>query len=146
MRLVNILLVEDNPGDVRLTKEDLKQSKIIKSLNVVNDGIKVLLFLRKEGICKTKPNPDLIILDLNMPKKDGRELLVDIKEDQNFKHIPVVILTASKTEEDVVSCYKSHANCYFTKPVELNQFIKFVKYIEYFWFSTVKLPPHKSFG
>lgn len=146
MRLVNILMIEDNPADVRLTKEALKQSKIIKSWNDVNDGVKALSFLRKEGIYKNKPNPDLIILDLNMPMKDGRELLAELKEDHNFKHIPVVILTASKAEDDIVNCYNSHANCYITKPVEFNQFIKFVKYIEDFWLSTVRLPPHKNFG
>ena len=146
MRLVNILMIEDNPADVRLTKEALKQSKIIKSWNDVNDGVKALSFLRKEGIYKNKPNPDLIILDLNMPMKDGRELLAELKEDHNFKHIPVVILTASKAEDDIVNCYNSHANCYITKPVEFNQFIKFVKCIEDFWLSTVRLPPHKNFG
>ncbi len=145
MRQVNILMIEDNPGDVRLTKEALKQSKIVKTWNDVNDGVKALSFLRKEGIYKNKPDPDLIILDLNMPKKDGRELLVEIKEDHKFKHIPVVILTTSKAEDDIVNCYNSHANCYITKPVELNQFIKLVKSIEDFWFSIVNLPPNNNF-
>ena len=145
LRPVEILLVEDNPGDVPLTKEALKEGKLANNLNVVGDGVEALAYLRKKRKFKDRPTPDLILLDLNLPKKDGRELLAEIKEDQHFKHIPVVVLTTSKAEADIIESYESHANCYITKPVDMNQFIKIVKSIEYFWFSIVKLPPNENF-
>ncbi len=144
MRLVEILLIEDNPGDVRLTQEAFKEGKLINNLHVVEDGIEALAYLRKQGKFKNEPQPDLILLDLNLPKKDGRELLAEIKEDQHFKHIPVVVLTTSTAEADIIKSYESHANCYITKPVDMNQFIKIVDSIEFFWSSIVKLPLNKK--
>ena len=138
---VEILLVEDNPGDVRLTIEALKESKILNNLNVVDDGIEAMAYLNKEGKYKDRPHPDLIILDLNLPRKDGREVLEEIKEHKNFKRIPIVILTISEAEEDILKTYQLHANCFITKPVDINQFIKVVKSVSNFWFSIVKLPP-----
>jgi len=138
---VEILLVEDNPGDVRLTIEALKESKILNKLNVVDDGIEALAYLNKEGKYKDRPHPDLIILDLNLPRKDGREVLAEIKEHKDFKRIPIVILTISEAEEDILKTYQLHANCFITKPVDINQFIKVVKSVSNFWFSIVKLPP-----
>ena len=140
-RPVEILLVEDNPGDVRLTMEALKEGKLSNELHVVEDGIEALAFLRKEGKYTQAPHPDLILLDLNLPKKDGREVLAEIKEDPDLKRIPVVILTTSKAEEDILRTYDLHANCYVTKPVELEQFMTIVRYIEEFWLTIVKLPP-----
>ena len=140
-KAVEILLIEDNPGDVRLTVEALKESKIINNLNVVYDGIEALSYLQKEGIYKDKPRPDLIILDLNLPKKDGREVLGEIKSEDSLKQIPIVILTTSEAEEDIIKSYELHANCYITKPVNMEQFIKVVKSIGDFWFSIVMLPP-----
>lgn len=137
---VEILLVEDNPGDVRLTKEALKEGKVSNNLHVTMDGMEALAFLRKEGEFSDVPTPDLILLDLNLPKKDGREVLADIKEDPALKRIPVVILTTSTAEEDIFKTYNLHANCYITKPVDLEQFIKVVKAIDDFWLSMVKLP------
>ena len=145
LRPVEILLIEDNPGDVRLTKEALKEGKLINNLHVVGDGVEALAYLKKIGNFKNEPTPDLILLDLNLPKKDGRELLAEIKEDKHFKHIPVVVLTTSKAEADIIKSYESHANCYITKPVDMNQFIKIVQSIEFFWFSIVKLPPNEDF-
>jgi CheY-like chemotaxis protein len=139
---VEILLVEDNPGDVRLTKEALKESKIINNLNVVMDGVEALAYLKNEREYKEKPRPELILLDLNLPKKDGRELLADIKSDTNLSRIPVVILTTSEADEDILRTYELHANCYITKPVDIEQFIKVVKSVGDFWFSIVKLPPN----
>ena len=146
LRPVEILLIEDNPGDVRLTKEALKEGKLINNLHVVGDGVEALAYLEKQGKFIDEPTPDLILLDLNLPKKDGRELLAEIKEDEHFKQIPVVVLTTSKAEADIIQSYESHANCYITKPVDMNQFIKIVKSIEFFCFSIVKLPPNKNFG
>ena len=145
LRPVEILLVEDNPGAVRLTKEALKEGKLINNLHVVGDGVEAEAFLRKQPKYKNEPLPDLILLDLNLPKKDGRELLAEIKEDEHFKQIPVVVLTTSKAESDIIQSYESHANCYITKPVDMNQFIKIVHSIEQFWFSIVKLPPNENF-
>ena len=145
MRPVEILLVEDNPGDVRLTREALKEGKLTNNLHVAGDGVEGLAYLQKVGKFSDEPTPDLILLDLNLPKKDGRELLIDIKDDEHLKHIPVVILTTSKAEADINKSYESHANCYITKPVDMNQFIKIVKSIEHFWFSIVKLPPNENF-
>lgn len=137
---VDILLVEDNPGDVRLTDEALKESKIAVNMSVASDGIMALAMLHREGEYANRPLPDLILLDLNMPRMDGREVLRQIKADDALKHIPVVILTTSEAEKDIVQAYDLHANCYITKPVELNEFIEIVKSIEGFWLTVVKLP------
>ncbi|MFH1702437.1 MAG: response regulator [Nitrospirota bacterium] len=137
---IEILLVEDSPGDVRLTQEVLKEAKVLNQLHVVGDGAEAMTFLRREGKYTNSPRPDLILLDLNLPKKDGREVLGEIKSDENLRRIPVVILTISKSEEDVFKSYDLHANCYITKPVDLDQFLKVVKSIEEFWLTIVKLP------
>lgn len=139
-RPIEILLVEDSPGDVRLTQEVLKEAKVRNQLHIVSDGVKAMTFLRREGKYANSPRPDLILLDLNLPKKDGREVLSEIKSDENLRRIPVVILTISKSEEDVFKSYDLYANCYVTKPVDLNQFLKVVKSIEDFWLTIVKLP------
>ncbi|MEE8359162.1 MAG: response regulator [Candidatus Hydrothermarchaeales archaeon] len=138
---VEILLVEDNPGDVRLTQEGLKDGKMWNNLHVVEDGVEAMAFLHQEGEYAGKPRPDFILLDLNLPKKDGREVLEEIKADESLRRIPVVILTTSSAEEDIIKTYNLHANCFITKPVDLDQFIKVVKSIEDFWFTIVKLPP-----
>jgi two-component system, chemotaxis family, response regulator Rcp1 len=137
---IDILLVEDNPGDVRLTREALKEGKVLNNLHVAMDGMEALAFLKKEGDHQRAVRPDIILLDLNLPKKDGREVLAEIKADPRLRRIPVVILTTSKAEEDVIKTYDLHANCYITKPVDLDQFITVVQSIEDFWFSIVKLP------
>ena len=140
-RPFEILLVEDNPGDVRLTRETLKDFKTLNRLSVVGDGVEAMAFLRREGKYVNASRPDLILLDLNLPKKDGREVLTEIKVDQQLRRIPVIILTTSSAEEDILSTYDHHANCYIKKPVELDQFSAVVKSIESFWFTTVILPP-----
>lgn len=140
---VNILLVEDNPGDVRLTEEVFREGKILNSLHTVEDGVEALAFLRQEGKYASKERPDIILLDLNLPKKDGREVLAEIKADPSLRRIPVVVLTTSKAEEDIIKSYDLYVNCYITKPVDLNQFILVVKSIEDFWFTVVKLPNNK---
>lgn len=137
---ITILFVEDNPGDVRLTQEALKDEKLAVSMHVVQDGIEAMAFLRREGEYADAPRPDLILLDLNLPRKDGREVLAEVKTDDELKHIPVVVLTSSEAETDVVKCYDLHANCYVTKPVDLEQFSTVVKTIENFWFTIVRLP------
>ena len=137
---VEILLVEDNPGDVRLTQEALKESKVTNNLSVAEDGVEALAFLKREGEYADAPRPDLLLLDLNLPKKDGRELLEEIKADDNLKRIPVVVLTTSKAEEDILRMYDQHANCYITKPIDFDQFIDVIKSIEDFWLTIVKLP------
>lgn len=142
VRPVQILLVEDNPGDVRLTIEALKEGKVLNQLTVVKDGIEALSLLRRQGQYARAARPDLILLDLNLPKKDGREVLSDIKADDNLKHIPVVILTTSQDEQDVLKSYNLYANCYINKPVDLDQFITVVKSIEDFWLGIVVLPKH----
>ena len=142
-RQIEILLVEDNPGDVRLTEEALQEGKLFNNLNVVEDGVEALAFLRKERQYSSAPRPDLILLDLNLPKKDGREVLGEIKQDPELRRIPVVILTTSKAEEDIIKTYKLHANCYITKPVDLEQFITVIKNIRSFWLTVVKLPPQE---
>jgi two-component system, chemotaxis family, response regulator Rcp1 len=141
MQGIEILLVEDNPGDVRLTREALKDGKIVNNLHVAEDGVDALAFLRREGKYHNAVRPELILLDLNLPKKDGREVLAEIKADEALKRIPVVILTSSAAEQDIVRSYNLHANCYVTKPVDLDQFINVVKSIEHFWLTVVKLPP-----
>jgi chemotaxis family two-component system response regulator Rcp1 len=138
---IEILLVEDNPGDVRLTIEALKEAKVRNNLHVAIDGVEALAFLKREGKYADMPHPDLILLDLNLPRKDGREVLHEIKDDTDLKRIPVVVLTTSKAEEDIVRTYDLHANCYITKPVDLDQFMTVVKSIEDFWLTIVKLPP-----
>jgi CheY-like chemotaxis protein len=140
---IEILLVEDNPGDARLAKEALKESKLRNTLHHVEDGVEAIEFLNKRGKYTNKPTPDLIILDLNLPKKDGREVLLEIKDDYNLKRIPVVILTISKAEEDILRTYNLHANCYVTKPLDLDQFMRVVQSIEDFWLTIVKLPNGK---
>ena len=137
---INILLVEDNPGDIRLTKEVLKEGKIQNNLSVVTDGEEALLFLKKEGQYANAITPDIILLDLNLPKKDGREVLAEIKADVGLKCIPVIVLTTSAAEKDILNMYAHHANCYITKPVDFNQFINVVRSIEEFWLTIVKLP------
>lgn len=141
---IEILLVEDNPGDVRLTIEALKEAKVINHLTVVKDGMEALAFLRRQGSYTAAPRPHLIVLDLNLPRKDGREVLADIKADDSLKRIPVVVLTTSQDEQDVLKSYNLHANCYITKPVDLDQFVRVVRSIEDFWLGIVVLPvPHQ---
>lgn len=140
VRPVQILLVEDNPADVRLTMEALKEAKVLNKLAVVKDGIEALSLLRQQGSHAQAARPDLILLDLNLPRKDGREVLAEIKGDDNLKRIPVVILTTSQDEQDVLKTYNLYANCYITKPVDLNQFMAVVKTIEDFWLGIVVLP------
>jgi chemotaxis family two-component system response regulator Rcp1 len=139
-RPAEILLVEDNPADVRLTREALREGKVRNNLYVAPDGVEALALLRNEGKYADVPRPDLILLDLNLPKKDGREVLEEIKADPALRKIPVVILTSSEAEQDIVRAYDLHANCYVTKPVDLDQFIHVVQSIEDFWFTIVKLP------
>ena len=138
---IEILLVEDNPGDVRLTLEVFKESKMHNNLSSVGDGVEALAFLRREGKYIQSPRPDLILLDLNLPKKDGREVLAEIKEDPDLRRIPVVVLTTSQAEQDVLRSYNLHANCYISKPIDLEQFVTVVRSIEDFWLTIVKLPP-----
>lgn len=139
-RPADFLLVEDNPGDVRLTQEALKSHKVQNNLHVATDGEEALAFLRRQGKYANAPRPDIILLDLNLPRKDGREVLAEIKSDSNLKAIPVVIITSSEAEQDVVKSYSLNANCYITKPVNLDQFIKVVQSINDFWLTIVKLP------
>ncbi len=136
----NILLVEDNLGDIRLTQEALKEAKVEHNLFIVKDGEEALAFLRQQKEFQRSPLPDLIFLDLNLPRKDGREVLKEIKQDESLKSIPVVILTTSDALPDIEKSYQLHANCYITKPVDINQFIDVIKSIEHFWFHIVKLP------
>ena len=140
-RAIEILMVEDNPGDVRLTREALKGGKVLNRLHVVEDGIAALDFLHRRSPHQDAPRPDLILLDLNLPKMDGREVLSRIKSDDALKLIPVVVLTTSQAEEDVLRAYRLSANCYVTKPVDLHQFNRIVQVIEEFWLTVVRLPP-----
>jgi CheY-like chemotaxis protein len=137
---IEVLLVEDSPGDVRLTREAFKDAKVLISLSVASDGVEAMAFLKREGAHAEAPRPDLILLDLNLPKKDGREVLEEIKQNPELMSIPVVILTTSASEEDVLRSYRLHANCYITKPVGLEGFLKVVNSIDNFWLSVVKLP------
>jgi chemotaxis family two-component system response regulator Rcp1 len=141
---IEILLVEDNPGDVRLTIEALNEGRFANIINVAVDGFEAMAFLRREGKYANAPKPDLVLLDLNLPKKNGREVLAEIKTDPNLKCIPVVILTSSQAEKDIVETYNLHANCYITKPVDFEQFIRVVRSIEDFWFAVVRLPPRED--
>lgn len=140
-RPVEVLLIEDNPADVRLTVESLKENKLLNNLSVVEDGAEALAFLNREGKHAGAPHPDLILLDLNLPKVDGREVLAVIKADKRLRRIPVVVLTTSRADEDILKSYDLNANCYISKPVTLDQFIAVVKSIEGFWLSIVTLPP-----
>ncbi len=142
MKPIEILLVEDNPGDADLTREAMETSKILNNLHVVGDGEAALAYLKKEGHYREALRPDLILLDLNLPRKDGWEVLSVIKDDENLRRIPVVILTTSRNEEDVIQIYNLHANCFITKPIDLMQFINVVKSIENFWMTIVTLPPN----
>ncbi len=141
---IEILLVEDNPGDVDLTREAMKNNKMHVTMHVVGDGVEAMVFLRRTGKYANAPRPDLVLLDLNLPKKDGKEVLAEIKADQDLKRIPVVILTNSEDEEDILKSYNLHVNCHITKPIDLSQFVKVVKSIEDFWLTIVKLPPNGS--
>jgi len=140
-RPIEILMVEDNPGDIRLTVEALKEGKVRNRMQTVSDGEEALAFLRRQGPYAEAPRPDLVLLDLNLPKKTGQEVLAEIKEDPDLRRIPVVILTASEAEADIIKTYNLHANCYITKPVDLERFIEVVKSIEDFWLTVVMLPP-----
>ncbi len=139
-RPIEILLIEDNPGDVRLTQECLRKSKIANRLSIVEDGVEATQFLQQEGKFAQSPRPDIILLDLNLPRKDGREILAEIKADQKLKHIPVLILTSSDAEADIHRAYELHANCYITKPIIFEDFIRIITSIENFWLSIVRLP------
>jgi CheY-like chemotaxis protein len=141
MTAIDILMVEDNPGDARLTEEALKESKVYTNLEHVRDGVEAMEFLRKEGRFGDAPTPDIILLDLNLPRKDGRQVLAELKAIPRLKNIPVVVLTTSEAEQDIVKSYELHANCYITKPVDLDKFVEIIHGIENFWLSIVKLPP-----
>ncbi len=144
LKPIEILLVEDNLADIRLTQEALKEEKLHNNLSVVNDGVEALAFLRREGKYANAVRPDLILLDLNLPRKDGREVLKEIKNDPDLKAIPVVVLTISDAEKDILASYNLHANCYITKPLDLNQFSRVVKSIQDFWLTIVRLPPNQG--
>ena len=140
-RPAEMLLIEDNPADVRLTQEALKEAKVLNTLHVVEDGVEAMAFLRREDKYAQVPRPDFILLDLNLPRKDGREVLAEIKHDERLKRMPVVVLTTSRAEEDIIRSYNLHANAYVTKPVDLEQFLKVVKALEEFWLVVVTFPP-----
>ncbi len=139
-RHVEILLVEDNPGDVRLTQEVLEETQVANNLHIAWDGVEALDFLKQTGEFADVPRPDLILLDLNLPKMDGRELLERIKSDDKLKHIPVLVLTTSEAEEDILKAYNLHANCYIVKPLDLDKFIEIIQAIENFWLKIAELP------
>ncbi len=143
-KTIEILMVEDNPGDVRLTREALRDAKVRNNVSVVGDGVEALAFLRREGRYANMAHPDVILLDLNLPKKDGREVLAEIKADPVLRRIPVIVLTTSQAEQDIVKSYDLHANAYISKPVDLEQFIVVVKSIKEFWFEIVKLPQEEN--
>jgi two-component system, chemotaxis family, response regulator Rcp1 len=138
---IEILLIEDNPGDVRLTVEALREGKVRNNLHVATDGVEALQFLRRGGPFAGAPRPDMILLDLNLPRKDGREVLSEIKADPDLRRIPIVVLTTSKAESDVLRSYDLHANCYITKPVDVDAFFAVVRSIDSFWLAVVRLPP-----
>ena len=138
--IMNVLLVEDNPGDIRLTQEAFKEGTVPKELHVVKDGVEALEFLRKQGKFALSPTPDIILLDLNVPRKDGREVLAEVKTDEVLRFIPVIVLTTSDSEQDITKAYSLYANCFITKPVDLDQFIFIIRQIEIFWFQVIKLP------
>ncbi len=143
-RPIEVLLVEDNNADVRLTREAMKQARVLNELHVVNDGIDAMAYLRREPPFTKVPRPDLILLDLNLPRRDGREVLADIKQSDDLKKIPVVVLTTSSAEEDIVRSYNLHANAYVTKPVGLAEFLRVVNALDNFWLAVVTLPPPES--
>ena len=145
-RPIEILLVEDSSTDVMLTEEALEQAKMRNNLHVVKDGVEAMAFLRKQGQYADVPRPDLMLLDLNMPRKDGREVLTEVKTDDDLKYIPVVVLTTSQAQEDVLKAYGLHANCYITKPVDFEQFASVVQAIDQFWFTVVTLPKGDNNG
>jgi chemotaxis family two-component system response regulator Rcp1 len=144
VQALEVLLVEDSAGDVRLTQEALKDAKVLINLRVARDGVDAMAFLMREGEYAQAPRPDLVLLDLNLPRKDGREVLREIKENPALKSIPVVVLTTSASEGDILRSYLLHANCYITKPVNLDGFLAVVRSIDNFWLSIVKLPPHSG--
>jgi two-component system, chemotaxis family, response regulator Rcp1 len=146
MRPIEILLVEDSPSDTELTVEALKDFKVRNHVSIVEDGLQAMQFLRREGPYAQAPRPDLIMLDLNLPRKDGREVLADIKSDDQLKTIPIVVLTTSRAEQDILAAYQLSANCYITKPVDFNQFLDVVRSIESFWLFVVTLPPTPKAG
>ncbi len=141
---IEILLVEDSPGDARLTMEALKEAKVLNHISIAEDGVEAMAFLRQEGEYAGAPRPDLILLDLNLPKKDGREVLAEVKADKSLALIPVVVLTTSQAEQDIAKSYQLHANCYITKPVDLDQFMEVIKAVESFWLTVVRLPAGES--
>ena len=140
LRSISILLVEDNPGDIRLIQEIFREGKIYNRLDIAQDGVEALSYLRQQGIYENTPRPDLILLDLNLPRKNGNEVLAEIKADENLRRIPVIILTASRAEDDIARAYNHYVNCYLTKPIDLNQFISIVQQIKSFWLDIVQLP------
>jgi two-component system, chemotaxis family, response regulator Rcp1 len=139
---IEILMVEDSPSDVFITKEALKQAPELSHVHVVSDGVEAMEFLRREGPFAAAPRPDIILLDLNMPRKDGREVLAEIKADAKLKSIPVIVLTSSSADQDIANAYSLHANCYITKPADFTRFKEVIRSIESFWFGNVTLPPH----
>jgi CheY-like chemotaxis protein len=141
LKMAEILLIEDNPGDVRLVEEALRENKLLNNLSVARDGVEALAFLRREEQYADATRPDLILLDLNLPRKSGHEVLREVKADDNLKRIPVVVLTTSEAEDDILDTYNHHANCYVTKPIGLVQFVEIIRQIEGFWLGVVKLPP-----
>lgn len=141
-----ILLVEDNPGDVFLTQEAFREGEFEHRLSVAEDGEQAMHFLRREGIYRNAPRPDLILMDLNLPKKDGRELLAEVKSDPALRHIPVIVLTMSEADQDIARAYKLHANCYLTKPIQMDDFLKMIRSVEDFWLSVVRLPNNHFSG
>ena len=143
-QLVEILLVEDNPGDVMLTQVAFREGKVRNNMNVVGDGMEAMQFLRREGKYADAPRPDVILLDLNMPRMGGLEVLAELKDDPDLRRVPVVVLTTSQAEEDIVRSYDLHANCYITKPVDLEKFMSVVKTLEDFWLEVVRLPPREA--
>ena len=142
-RPIDILLVEDSPSDAKLTEKTLQKSKVRNTIHIVEDGVEAMEFLQRMGVYQTAPRPDLILLDLNLPKKDGRKVLAEIKENPGLSSIPVIVLTTSEAEEDILQSYSLRANCYLTKPVTLKHFVKVIESIEDFWLTMVKLPPLK---
>ncbi|HKP74126.1 MAG TPA: response regulator [Longimicrobiaceae bacterium] len=145
-RVVELLLVEDSPGDVELTREALDEAKVRNRLSVVPDGVEALAFLRREGPYRDAPRPDLVLLDLNLPRMGGREVLAEIKADPALRTVPVVVLTTSQAERDVLAAYRLHANAYIVKPVDLDQFLGVIRSVEGFWLAVVKLPPEERDG
>lgn len=145
-RPLEILLVEDNPGDVLLTKEAFKEGRLHNELHVVMDGVEAVAFLRRQGAYADRPQPDLILLDLNLPRMDGREVLAEIKADERLREIPVIVLTTSADDRDVHRAYNLHANCYLTKPVDMDQFVRVVRAIDEFWLTLVRLPRSRKVG